>query len=155
MVTDYKRLHAQEHDVAEDNEVRQLQSMREMARLQARVCYMNVDRTLANWTRTALTLIIAGTAVNRYGLLLTRPHLVHQGTRLAPNPVSTVGGLALVTLGLFIVITTAIRHQVYITSWHDTYGPSPEFGPWLAFPFAVLVMLCGISLLVLLLVFTQ
>ncbi len=62
-----------------------LQTMREMARLQARVCYMNVDRTLASWTRTALSLIVFGTVVDRFGLLLAGVRPAHVGTPLAPN----------------------------------------------------------------------
>jgi uncharacterized membrane protein YidH (DUF202 family) len=141
--------------VAENDDTRVLETFRQMAALQARVCYMNVDRTLATWTRTALVLIVFGTVVDRYGLLLLRPHLEHIGTRLAPNPVSSAGGLLLVAIGIFIVVTAAIRHQAYKATWNREYGRDASFGPWLTFPFAVMVAMLGVAVLALLLVFTQ
>ncbi|HEX5960236.1 MAG TPA: DUF202 domain-containing protein [Rhodanobacteraceae bacterium] len=132
-----------------------LETFRQMAVLQARVCYMNVDRTLATWTRTALTLIVFGTVVDRYGLLLMHPHFGHVGTLLAPNPVSSIGGIFLVAIGAFIAASAAIRHQAYKGSWIGTHGHDESFGPWLAFPFAVMVAMLGIAILALLLVFEQ
>lgn len=137
------------------DDVQALETFRQMAALQARVCYMNVDRTLATWTRTALTLIVFGTVVDRYGLLLLQPHLEHAGTYLAPNPVSSIGGLFLVGTGTFIVVAAAIRHQAYMASWHGEYGRDETFGPWLAFPFAVMVATLGIVVFALLLAFVQ
>lgn len=132
-----------------------LQTMREMARLQARVCYMNVDRTLASWTRTALSLIVFGTVVDRFGLLLGSVRPVHIGTPLAPNPESSVGGLLLVALGTLLVTAAAVRHQRYRTHWQHRYGDDPRFGPWLAFPFAVMVAALGVTMLVVLTVFAR
>lgn len=137
------------------DDVQALETFRQMAALQARVCYMNVDRTLATWTRTALTLIVFGTVVDRYGLLLLRPHLAHAGTYLAPNPVSSIGGLFLIGIGTFIVAAAAIRHQAYMASWHGEYGRDETFGPWLALPFAVMVAILGIVVFALLLAFAQ
>lgn len=139
--------------MAATEDLRTLQTFRQMATLQARVCYMNVDRTLATWTRTALALIVFGAVVDRYGILLLRPHLVHVGTRLAPNPMSSLGGIVLVAFGVFIVTAAAIRHHRYAVSWNRAYGRDRSFGPWLAFPFAVGVALVGIAVLATLLVF--
>lgn len=141
--------------MAEDQDARLLDTFRQMAALQARVCYMNVDRTLATWTRTALTLIVFGTVVDRYGLLLLRDHFQHVGTRLAPNPVSSAGGLCLVAIGVFIAATAAIRHRRYRAMWRRTFGRDETFGPWLAFPFAAGVVVFGTAILVLLLVSVQ
>jgi len=138
-----------------DEDARVLDTFRQMATLQARVCYMNVDRTLATWTRTALALIVFGTIVDRYGLLLLRDHLPHVGTRLAPNPVSSTGGISLVAIGVIIAVTAAIRHQRYTATWNRTFGRDETFGPWLAFPFALGVAVLGIATLVLLLVLVQ
>lgn len=138
--------------MAEDEDARQLETFRQMAALQARVCYMNVDRTLATWTRTALSLIVFGTVVDRYGLLLLQPHLEHLGTRLAPNPVSSSGGISLVAIGIFIVVTAAIRHQAYRSVWNRVHGHDESFGPWLTFPYAVMVAIIGLAVLTLLLV---
>lgn len=134
-------------------DARSLDTLGQMAALQARVCYMNVDRTLATWTRTALTLIVFGAVVDRYGILLLRPHLAHVGTRLAPNPVSSLGGILLVAIGVFIVAAAAVRQRRYEAAWNRTYGRDASFGPWLTFPFAVGVALLGLAVLATLLVF--
>ena len=138
-----------------NDDARTLHTFRQMAALQARVCYMNVDRTLATWTRTALTLIVFGFVVDRYGILLLRPHLEHVGTRLAPNPVSSLAGMLLIAIGAFIATAAAIRHQRYMAAWNRTYGRDRSFGPWLALPFAVGVAVSGIVTLAILLAFLQ
>lgn len=138
-----------------DDDAQLLETFRQMAALQARVCYMNVDRTLATWTRTALSLIVFGTVVDRYGLLLLRPAFAHLGTRLAPNPVSSVGGMLLVAIGVFIALAAAIRHQAYKAAWAREHGWDTSFGPWLAFPFAAMAALLGAIVLALLVAFMQ
>src|SRR5690348_4759605 len=138
-----------------DEDAKLLDTFRQMAVLQARVCLMNVDRTLATWTRTALALVVFGTVVDRYGILLLHDHLPHVGTRLAPNPMSSAGGIFLVAIGVFIVVAAAIRHQAYRAVWVREQGHDESFGPWLAFPFAVMVAVLGVIVLALLFVFMQ
>lgn len=125
--------------------------LQQMVALQARVCYMNVDRTLATWTRTALALIVFGGVVDRYSVLLTRNHPPHIGTWLAPNPVSGLGGIVLIAMGIFIAASAAIRHQAYRARWLREYGRDETFGPWLAFGFAMMVVVFGSALLAILL----
>lgn len=139
--------------MAENEDERVLETFRQMATLQARVCYMNVDRTLATWTRTALVLIVFGTVVDRYGLLLLGPHFQHVGTRLAPNPVSSAGGICLVAIGILVAATAAVRHQRYMATWNQSQARDDSFGPWLAFAFAVGVVVLGAAMLAVLLVF--
>jgi uncharacterized membrane protein YidH (DUF202 family) len=132
---------AQTGPVGRDAEVR------ELVELQAEVVYHNVDRTLATWTRTALSLIVFGTVVDRYGLLLARDHPAHVGTLLATNPESSAGGLFLVALGVFIAASTAIRHQAYRRIWLREYSHPGFHGPWLAFTFAAMTVIAGLALL--------
>lgn len=139
----------------EEDDPRVLDTFQKMAAMQARVVYMNVDRTLATWTRTALALIVFGTVADRYGILLLHPHFVHAGTLLAPNPVSSIGGIFLVALGIFIAATAAVRHQRYRATWNREQRPDASFGPWLALPFAIGVAMLGIAMLVVLIVFAQ
>lgn len=137
------------------DEAGEIAALRQMVALQARVCYMNVDRTLATWTRTALALIVFGAVVDRYSLLLVRNHPPHVGTWLAPNPVSDLGGLVLIALGMFIAGTTAIRHEAYRIRWRRAYGHDPGFGPWSTFVFAVMVVGFGAALLAVLVVLVR
>lgn len=128
-------------------------NVRELVELQAEVVYHNVDRTLATWTRTALSLIVFGAVVDRYGLLLTRNHPAHVGTLLAMNPESSLGGMFLIAIGVFIALSTVIRHQAYRRIWLREYGHTGFHGPWLAFAFAVMAVVAGLVLLVVLSVF--
>ena len=137
----------------DDHELDQLATLRQMAGLQAEVCYHNVDRTLATWTRTALSLIVFGIVVDRFGLLLAHNHPAHVGTWLAPNPASTLAGIVLVALGIFIVVTASIRHQAYRSIWNRIHRRPWHHGPFLAFTFAVMVATFGIAILAVLLVF--
>jgi len=98
---------------------------------------------------------VFGAVVDRYGVLLLRPHLVHVGTRLAPNPVSSVGGILLVAIGVFIVTAAAVRHRRYAAWWNHIYGRGASFGPWLTFPFAVGVALSGLVVMAALSVFVM
>ena len=127
--------------------------VRQIVELQAEVVYHNVDRTLATWTRTALSLIVFGTVVDRYGLLLVRNHPAHLGTLLAMNPESSIGGLFLIVLGVLIAASAAIRHQAYRRKWIRAYAHPGWHGPWLAFVFATMTVITGSILLIVLAVF--
>ncbi|HXS72649.1 MAG TPA: DUF202 domain-containing protein [Rhodanobacteraceae bacterium] len=117
--------------------------------------YMNAERTLSVWTRTALSLMIFGIAVDRFGLLLRhapwRPRMVDP---LLPNPLSTLGGVILIALGVLVVLTCGARYLVYARAWRRVHAWPPAHAPYLACAFAVLVALFGIALLAVLLVFT-
>ncbi|MGN6312141.1 MAG: YidH family protein [Rhodanobacteraceae bacterium] len=115
--------------------------------------YMNAERTLSVWTRTALSLMIFGIAVDRFGLLLRHEPWPHAGSPLLPNPLSTLGGVILVALGVFMVGTCGVRYLLYARAWRKVHAWPPRHAPYLAFTFAVLVALFGIALLVVLLVF--
>lgn len=141
--------------MAENDDTQLLTTLQRMVELQAQVCYMNVDRTLATWTRTALALIVFGFVVDHFGLLLLHDRLAHSGTLLAPNPVSSVGGIILVALGVFVAASAAIRHQAYMARWNRVYRTPGFHGPWLAFTFATMVAALGVLILAVLLFLVQ
>jgi uncharacterized membrane protein YidH (DUF202 family) len=116
--------------------------------------YMNAERTLSVWTRTALSLLIFGIAVDRFGLLLRHEPWPHTGNPMLPTPLSTAGGVALVAFGVFMVFACGIRYLGYARAWRKVHAWPPRHAPYLAFTFAVLVGVFGIALLVALLVFT-
>lgn len=129
--------------------------VREIVELQAEVCYMNVDRTLATWTRTALSLIVFGAVVDRFGMLLMGNEPIHRGTLLAQNPLSTLGGLFLIALGVCMALSAGLRHQAYRRVWMREYGHRGWRGPWLAFAFAMMTAVAGAALFVILLAFRE
>jgi len=117
--------------------------------------YMNAERTLSVWTRTALSLMIFGIAVDRFGLLLRHEHWVHMGGMLLPNPLSTLGGEVLVAMGVLMVVTCGLRYLAYALAWGRAHSWPKRHAPWLAFTFAMGVAAFGIALLVVLLLFTE
>ena len=116
--------------------------------------YMNAERTLSVWTRTALSLMIFGIAVDRFGLLLRHEPWAHIGDRFLPNPLSTLGGVVLIALGVLMVLTCGFRYLAYALEWGRAHAWPKRHAPWLAFSFAMMVGAFGITLLVVLLVFT-
>jgi uncharacterized membrane protein YidH (DUF202 family) len=142
---------------AGDAHNQQVQVARELVELSLQRSYMNTERTLAVWTRTALSLMIFGIAVDRFGLLMNHPpwHVVDT-RRLLPNPLSTLGGVVLVAMGVAILLAAGFRFLAYGLKW---YRRNPRkvwyHTPWLAFSFAMLMAAFGIALLVVLCVFRQ
>lgn len=129
------------------------QQSAERSEMSAERSYMNAERTLSVWTRTALSLMIFGIAVDRFGLLLRHEPWPHTGSPMLPSPLSTLGGVILVALGVFMVATCAIRYFAYARLYRKSHAWPAKHPPYLAFTFAVLVALFGIALLVALLVF--
>ena len=141
--------------MAEDNP--HVAATRELVELSLQRSYMNTERTLAVWTRTALSLMIFGIAVDRFGLLLRHPPWRVADTRqLLPNPLSTLGGIVLVGMGVAILLAAGFRFLAYGIKW---YRLNPRrvwyHTPWLAFSFAMLMAAFGIALLVVLCIFKQ
>jgi putative membrane protein len=117
--------------------------------------YMNAERTLSVWTRTALALMVFGIAIDRFDLFLRQvPKSVFgQGTTSSLstwNALSAWGGEALIALGVFVVIVTAVRFLVYSLAYHRAHEPPIYHGPYIPFIFTSLVALFGIALLVVL-----
>lgn len=143
--------------MAEDSHSLQVQVARQLVELSLQRSYMNTERTLAVWTRTALSLMIFGIAVDRFGLLMRHPpwHVedIHQ---LLPNSLSTLGGVVLVALGVFILFAAGFRFLAYGRAWYRVNPLKvPYHTPWLAFTFTMLMAAFGIALLVVLCVFPQ
>lgn len=143
--------------MAEQDPLPQPTTAHELVELSLQRSYMNTERTLAVWTRTALSLMIFGIAVDRFGLLLNHPPWhVTQAADLLPNPLSTLGGVVLVALGVLILFATGFRFLAYGLKWHRENPRHVWYHtPWLAFTFSMLMAAFGIALLVVLCVFRQ
>lgn len=114
--------------------------------------YHNAERTLAVWVRTALSLMIVGLAIDRFGLLLYRapggPHSNPLAHGLLIDDASTGTCVALIVLGIVMVLATGIRFLAYAKTWGGRHRFPAHHGPYLASFFAVMVALFGIVLLV-------
>lgn len=143
--------------MADDNHSLQVQVARQLVELSLQRSYMNTERTLAVWTRTALSLMIFGIAVDRFGLLMRHPpwHVANVG-ELLPDPLSTLGGVVLVALGIVILLAAGARFLAYGLRWYRVNPRKVAYHtPWLAFTFTMLMAAFGITLLVVLCVFRQ
>jgi uncharacterized membrane protein YidH (DUF202 family) len=143
--------------MTEDSHSLQVQVARQLVELSLQRSYMNTERTLAVWTRTALSLMIFGIAVDRFGLLMRHPPWHVENTRqLLPNSLSTLGGVVLVALGVLILLAAGFRFLAYGRAWYRANPLKVAYHtPWLAFTFTMLMALFGIALLVVLCVFPQ
>ena len=143
--------------MAEESTNPQIELGRELVELSMQRSYMNTERTLAVWTRTALGLMIFGIAVDRFGLLMDHPPWrVADISQLLPNRLSTFGGVILVAMGVVMLLATGFRFLAYGLKWHRVNTRHVWYHtPWLAFSFAMLMAAFGIALLVVLCVFPQ
>jgi putative membrane protein len=152
--------------MAEHQEAKQIEMMRHMVSLAEEQVtlsaqrseksefrsFLNAERTLSVWVRTALSLMIVGLAIDRFGLL------VHHGPGAAapvPSPrdalldaASTWTCMALVALGVLMVLATGVRFIRYARDWRDRHQLPANHGPYLAPFFALMVALFGVVLLV-------
>jgi putative membrane protein len=147
---------------AEPEQLRLMQRMVELAEKQTVLSegrteasefrsFLNAERTLSVWLRTALALMIAGLAIDRFSLLFDR------GAGAATGIASPQGGaletastwtcIALVALGVVMALATGIRFTVYARSWLGHHRLPPHHGPFLAPFFAIAVAVFGIVLL--------
>lgn len=112
--------------------------------------YLNAERTLSVWVRTALSLMIFGLAIDRFGLLLDgipggAAHL-SSARGLLLDRISAWTSIALVLLGVLMAATTGLRFLAYARTWQRRHELPAHHGPYLAPFFAAMVALFGILL---------
>lgn len=134
-------------------EPEQIRLMKRLVEMSAERCYMNGERTLSVWIRTALGLMIFGIAVDRFGLMLRQIPLPQSQRHLSPHALSTWGGGALIALGVLMALSTGTRFLVFAITYRRVHQLPRHHGPYLGPIFAGLVALFGIALLVILGVF--
>ena len=85
--------------------------------------YMNGERTLAVWIRTALGLMIFGLAVDRFSLVLqARGHL-------NPHELSSWGGGALIVLGVAMAVSCGSRFLAFSIAYRRMHRlPAHQIG---------------------------
>lgn len=134
----------------ETTEPEQIALMKRLIEMSAERTYMNAERTLSVWIRTALALMIFGIAIDRFGLLLRQIPLPQHGAHLSVNDLSSWGGAALIGLGVLMAVSSGWRFLAYSIGYRRVHRLPPHHGPYMGSSFAVLVALFGIALLVIL-----
>lgn len=124
-------------------------SQRQLLTLSAGRSYMNTERTLAVWLRTALSSMIFGIAIDRLGLFLQGlSH--HPDTLLGqPSTPSTLIGSALVVFAVAMALSAGYRFIAYARLYRHEF-PFPAYhDAWLPAVYAAMVALFGAALLAL------
>jgi putative membrane protein len=139
--------------LSEQDTIEQIKLLQQqLLQLSAERTYMNTERTLSVWVRTALGMMIFGIAIDRFGLLLHGlPWLPHESVHRLT--LSTWGGAVLVALGVLMALTMNIRFLGYARIYRRSHDWPVKHGPYLAASFASLVAVFGIALLIILLAF--
>lgn len=110
--------------------------------------YHNAERTLSVWVRTALSLMIVGLAIDRFGLLVHGvAGAVSPGRGTFLDMASSRAGDALVLLGTIMALAMGARFFAYARSWRRQHRLPAYHGPHLASFFTVAVAFFGIVLL--------
>src|SRR5579883_794958 len=135
-----------------DKEAIQEAFFQKLTALSAERSYMNAERTLSVWVRTALGLIICGLAVDRFGLFLVELPLGVGQPGHYSNAVSNWIGVALVALGVALALAVGVRFVLFAIAFGREYRRpgfhEPVLGPF----FALMVAVFGLAVLIVLLV---
>ncbi|HET7299432.1 MAG TPA: DUF202 domain-containing protein [Oleiagrimonas sp.] len=123
-----------------------------------RLVYFAAERTLSSWVRTALSLMVLGIALDRFGLLL---HRIPGGKAYGElhgnvllDGLSLWTGAGLVVMGIFMAAATGLRFLGYAHAWRRRHCLPPCHGPYLATFFALMTAVFGALLLALMLRFS-
>jgi putative membrane protein len=105
---------------------------------------MAAERTLLAWIRTGLAMMGFGFVVARFGLFLRELAIV----RGEPAPDGKGGslwiGVGLVALGVWVVVTAAVRHRGYLRALAQ--GKSAPPGQWFGIVVAALLVTAGVTM---------
>jgi len=122
--------------------------MRQLVELSAERSYMNAERTLSVWVRTALGLMICGLAVDRFGLFVVELPLGPGQTARHSDAASNWVGVALVALGVVMAVATGLRFYAYAAAYRRQHRPPDYHAPVLGPFFAAMVAVFGLAVLV-------
>lgn len=138
-----------------EKEPEQITIMRQLVELSAERSYMNAERTLSVWVRTALGLMILGLAVDRFGLVVVSLPASAELTGHYSDAISDWVGIALVALGVAMVVTTGVRFYAYSVAYRRQHQPPYYHNPILGPFFALMAAIFGVAVLVILVAIAQ
>jgi putative membrane protein len=81
--------------------------------------YFAAERTFLAWIRTGLGLMGIGFAVSRFGLFLRELHNSPVRTQSQGTGISLHSGVALVSLGVLVLITSVVHHVRTVHALHN------------------------------------
>lgn len=143
-----------------DDEIKsQLEGMKKLIELSqkrtqmsAMRSYMNAERTLSVWVRTALASMIFGIAIDRLGLMLYQiPEHIVRGHLLHPDIPSKATGIVLVVFSMLMALSSGIRFIAFTRSYKKEFPLPAYHKTWLLTVYALMVVFFGMALLVVML----
>ena len=109
--------------------------------------YMNTERTLSVWVRTAMGGLVLGIAIDRLGLWM---HQVSVGTGLKlnrPDQMTEILGAAFVVYAMMLVVLCSWRFIAFCRVYKKKYEFPAYHRAWLPVTLSAAVFLFGIALL--------
>lgn len=135
----------------------QLDGMKELLKLSAQRSqlsagrsYMNAERTLSVWIRTALASMIFGIAIDRLGLMLDMSQL-KVINETAWNKPTMITGILMVSFSILIALSSGIRFLIFVKEYKKEFQFPPHHTGKLPSFFAFMTTLFGAILLYLML----
>lgn len=134
-----------EPEGSESDQAEILSIQRRLLELSAERSYLNAERTLSVWVRTALGAMVVGVALDRLSITQIGHHLSSSDTA------SVWIGAAWVGFGILIAVVAGVRYWFYAITYRRKHNPPAYHGPYMAPAFVLFAALFGVVLLVLLL----
>lgn len=116
--------------------------------------YMNSERTLSVWIRTALTTMVFGVAISRLDVLYIQMDV--QSDKYAHIEFLTQAiGFGLVLLSIFMALTSGLRYVAYTKDYKKDYPFPAHHNAWLPATYAAMTVVFGVVLLILMFSFDK
>lgn len=110
--------------------------------------YMNAERTLSVWVRTALAAMIFGIAIDRLGLMLYQiPGYIVRGNLSHPDTPSKVTGIVLVLFSMLMALSSGIRFVAFTRSYKKEFPLPAYHKSWLPAVYTFMIVFFGMALL--------
>lgn len=137
-------------DTPEPESIRQQRRLLAMSlqrtRLSAERCYQNAEQTLSSWIRSALSLMVIGMIIDRFGLFLHHLFTNAHSVPIEADALSGIVALALVGAGELIAVISSVRFHAYARVYSRDYRIPANPQPSLTRFFALMVACFGLCL---------
>jgi putative membrane protein len=88
--------------------------------------YLAAERTFLAWVRTSLALMGFGFLIARFAFWTREYALVEAGQPITRPPISPWLGFGMVVVGVYVCVTSAVRHRSYIHALKDGVSNPPR-----------------------------
>lgn len=112
--------------------------------------YLNTERTLSVWIRTALAAMVFGIAIDRLGLMFYKlPSTVTEHTLSNPNNLTKIIGVLLIIFSMLMALSSGIRFLIFTKKYKSEFTLPAYHSATLPIVYALMIVIFGALLLVL------